>query len=155
MTLLTTLKGLINNTRNTIANVIAPKTETKGLTKSEVFVLMIKKHPVITVVLNPTVQGVILPKHLMDRETVQLQYGMNLVRPIPDLNVGSDGISATLSFNRKDFKTFIPWDAVMFIIPGNPGPVGPSGGSPNLVVIKGGKYNDDVDNEQKVYAEAA
>jgi len=135
MSIIDQIKTKIDEVRKRIALTIEP--ERKG-TPYEIFTYLIKTHPIVSVILDSRVDGVILPSHLLGKEYVQLQYGMNLVRPIIDLNIGADGISATLSFNRKDFKTFVPWTSVLTMFPGNPGPVGP-GGSPNLIVLKGGR----------------
>ena len=35
--------------------------------------------------------------------------------PIPDLVVGDEGISATLSFSRTPHQTFIPWSAIYIV----------------------------------------
>jgi hypothetical protein len=42
-----------------------------------------------------------------------LSYGLDMPVPIPDLEVTDSGISATLSFSREPFKTFVPWEAVL------------------------------------------
>lgn len=44
-----------------------------------------------------------------------LEYGYNMPRPVQDLEVNDDGISAMLSFNQAMAKTFVPWDAVVEI----------------------------------------
>ena len=44
-----------------------------------------------------------------------LSYGLDMPVPIPDLVVDDAGISATLSFSREPFKTFVPWEAVVGI----------------------------------------
>jgi stringent starvation protein B len=59
--------------------------------------------------------GVILPAHLLSEPHVRLDYGYSLVPPIADLEVGDEGVSATLSFNRAPFRTFVPWGAVYAI----------------------------------------
>jgi hypothetical protein len=42
-----------------------------------------------------------------------LSYGLDMPVPIPDLVVDDSGVSATLSFSRSPFKTFVPWEAVV------------------------------------------
>lgn len=42
-----------------------------------------------------------------------LDYGDNMAKPIPDLETTNDGISATLSFQNKPIKTFVPWSAIV------------------------------------------
>lgn len=145
----------LKNLRQSIANLIAPEKEERRLDPWEVFGRLLNEHYVVTALIDSSFDGVVLPKHLTNVGDIQLQYGRNLVNPIPDLHVGTDGINATLSFNRKPFRTFVPWGAVKAFKGGNPGPVGPGGGSPNLLVIKGGRHKDEVENDDKVYAEAA
>jgi hypothetical protein len=59
--------------------------------------------------------GVRLPDRLRGDGHVRLDYGHGFSPPIPDLVVDDDGISATLSFNRIPFATFVPWSAVYLI----------------------------------------
>jgi hypothetical protein len=61
-------------------------------------------------------EGVILPAHLKRDAAVVLQYGLHMRIPIPDLDIGEEGIGATLSFNRTPVWTFIPWTAVFAIV---------------------------------------
>lgn len=42
-----------------------------------------------------------------------LEYGYNMATPIPDLELSDDGVSATLSFDRAQVPTFVPWTAVI------------------------------------------
>jgi hypothetical protein len=63
--------------------------------------------------------GVVLPAHLKRDAAVVLQYGLNMRIPIPDLDIGAEGIGATLSFNRNPVWTFIPWSAVFAIVSEN------------------------------------
>jgi hypothetical protein len=41
-----------------------------------------------------------------------LAYGLDMVKPIPDLEITDEGIHATLSFSCEPYKTFVPWAAV-------------------------------------------
>lgn len=41
-----------------------------------------------------------------------LEYGIDLPKPIPDLEVTEKGIKATLSFACNPEATFVPWEAV-------------------------------------------
>jgi hypothetical protein len=59
--------------------------------------------------------GVRLPERLLGEGHVSLNYGYRLTPPIADLDVSEDGITATLSFNRQPFATFVPWTAVYLI----------------------------------------
>ncbi len=143
------LKNLLNNVREKIAEIIAPKRE---LTKQEIFTRALNQYPIVSILIQTNITGLVLPEHLMKQEFVTLQYGLNLANPIKDLAAGQDGIKATLSFHRKYFETFVPWDAVMMIAEGNPPPIGPSGGSPNLIVLKGGGETNDARGDLRVAA---
>lgn len=64
--------------------------------------------------------GVLLPKKLMPKAQVVLQIGNDMPVPIADLNIGTDGISGTLSFqgNHREFKFYceVPWDAIFALV---------------------------------------
>lgn len=131
------VKGFFNNIRFFLIDLLLPK----GPKESKVqvsFLKMLKKFSIVSIGVDTTHLEVVIPSHLLGIGDIELQYGLNLANPIPDLDVGDDGISATLSFNRVPFKTFIPWAAIKWMKAGQPGPVGPSGGTPNLIVLKGG-----------------
>jgi stringent starvation protein B len=59
--------------------------------------------------------GVVLPDRLLGDGHVRLDYGLHFTPPIPDLDVGDEGIRATLSFSRQPTVTFVPWTAVYLI----------------------------------------
>lgn len=59
--------------------------------------------------------GVSLPARLLDQAHLRLDYSYGFSPPIPDLSVDDEGISATLSFGRQPFRTFVPWSAVFVI----------------------------------------
>lgn len=63
--------------------------------------------------LDPQFPGVVLPDALRASAQVTLEYGERLPVPIPDLEVGAEGIAATLSFQRVPARTFVPWGAVL------------------------------------------
>jgi len=68
--------------------------------------------PALGVIVTPKM-GAILPGELMQRETVLLHIGHMLTRPIPDLEVHEEGISATLAFGAEQFLVLLPWRAVL------------------------------------------
>ncbi len=59
--------------------------------------------------------GVQLPERFRSEAHLRLDYGYGFQPPIPDLTIDDAGITATLSFNRQPFKTFVPWSAVYLI----------------------------------------
>jgi hypothetical protein len=58
---------------------------------------------------------VIVPAHLRGEAHLVLQYGHDLLIPIPDLEVDDYGVRATLSFQRTPHLTVVPWSAVYVI----------------------------------------
>jgi hypothetical protein len=60
---------------------------------------------------------VVLPEYVRDLPQIHLMYDLNPVVPIDDLEVTVDGVAATLSFARSPYRTFVPWDAVEFLMP--------------------------------------
>jgi stringent starvation protein B len=69
----------------------------------------------VSVHLDARRPGVKIPPELTDTRHLVLQYGRDMPIPIPDLTVGDDGISATLSFARMPHRTFIPWSAIYIV----------------------------------------
>ena len=61
---------------------------------------------------------VVLPAHLMTpawkagQDVVDLEYGLDMPVPILDMVITEAGVTATLSFSREPFTTFVPWAAV-------------------------------------------
>lgn len=56
--------------------------------------------------------GVVVPDPFKTEAHLILQYGHDLPIPIPDLEIGDDGVRATLSFSRTAHPTLVPWAAV-------------------------------------------
>ncbi len=69
----------------------------------------------VSVHLDARRAGVRLPDDLSDTRHLVLQYGRDMPIPIPDLVVGDEGVSATLSFSRTPCQTFIPWSAIYIV----------------------------------------
>jgi len=65
---------------------------------------------------DPRREGVKVPEGLRRGPRLVLEYGTTLPRPIPDLEIGADGISATLEFPEGSHRTFVPWTAVFTIV---------------------------------------
>jgi len=82
--------------------------------------------------LNPSVDGVVLPSHLMDRDSVPLVMAWQA--PGIDLVLGSERIEATLRFGGKPFRCCIPWAALLAIVADHPGEVETE---PELQVLQG------------------
>ncbi len=68
---------------------------------------------VIIAILDRRFPGLIIPDYLRTEEgPLILRYDANPPIPIPDLELTQAGISATLSFQRSPYKTFVPWEAI-------------------------------------------
>ena len=55
-------------------------------------------------------------KPMGEVEVITFDYGLNLTRPIPDLEISAAGVSGTLAFNYESFHTFVPWEAVVAMV---------------------------------------
>ena len=98
------------------------------------------------IVIDPRHADVCLPDHLMETERpVGLNIGMRMAVDIPDLKLGDESISGTLSFNRTPFHCTFPWGSIMqvsvgeehlvWVVPEQDDPSN-SGEKPKLRVIK-------------------
>lgn len=72
--------------------------------------------PSVYVHLDPRREGVIVPQWFKKQTQLVLQLGLNMAVPIPDLEVGAEGISCTLSFNRQPHWCVMPWGAVYALV---------------------------------------
>lgn len=76
--------------------------------------------------LDPRGPAVRIPPWFKNQPQLVLQVGLNMAVPIPDLDVGEEGISCTLSFSRRPYYCSIPWKAVFGLVrEGGPGLVWP------------------------------
>lgn len=62
--------------------------------------------------LDPRRDGVTVPNWFRQKPELVLQVGLNLVVPIPDLEVDDEGVFCTLSFSRTPFYCRLPWHAI-------------------------------------------
>jgi hypothetical protein len=81
----------------------------------------------LMVIFEPDAPGVEIPvsvkKPMLDEEgrstdkhaMVVFDYGLDMPKPIDDLDVSDDGIRATLSINNEPHATFVPWNAIVHI----------------------------------------
>jgi len=72
--------------------------------------------PSVYVHLDPRRDGVTVPNWFKNQPQLVLQLGLNMALPIHDLDVSDDGISGTLSFNRRPFWCMLPWTAVFGLV---------------------------------------
>ncbi len=83
--------------------------------KKDVAIALLEKSSVY-VHLDPRHEGVRVPPWLKQRVPLVLQVGLNMAVRIPDLEVGDEALSCTLSFQRRPYFCFIPWSAVYAIV---------------------------------------
>jgi len=84
--------------------------------------------------LDPRRPGVIVPSNFLKQPQLVLQIGLNMAIPIVDLDVGDEGISCTLSFNKRPCFCYLPWDAIYALIgEGGGGMVWPEDVPPEVV----------------------
>ena len=93
--------------------------------KREVMLALLAETSVF-VHLDPRGPSVRVPPWFKNQPQLVLQVGLNMAVQIPDLDVGEQGISCTLSFSRRPFFCSIPWSAVFGLVGDNgPGLVWP------------------------------
>jgi stringent starvation protein B len=66
--------------------------------------------------LDPRRPGVIVPQGFLKQPQLVLQIGLNMAIQIPDLDVGDEGISCTLSFNKRPQFCSLPWSSIYALI---------------------------------------
>lgn len=84
--------------------------------KRDVMLDLLQHFDSVLVHFDPRMDGVMIPPHFRHQPHLVLQYGHQLAVPIPDLDVGEKGITATLSFQRRPVYTFVPWSAVFMMV---------------------------------------
>jgi stringent starvation protein B len=74
------------------------------------------KGPSLYVHLDPRKPDVVVPLYFKKQPQLVLQVGLNMAIAIPDLKVDDEGVTCTLSFNRKPFWCRLPWTAVFALV---------------------------------------
>lgn len=85
--------------------------------KRDVCVALLEKSSVF-VHLDPRKEGVVVPPWFRKQPQLVLQVGYQMNVPIPDLTVGDDALTGTLSFSRSPFACTIPWSSVFALVSG-------------------------------------
>lgn len=94
--------------------------------KQKTLIWMLKEYPKVLVLLDPRVEGVVVPEYLKESLPLGVDLGLHLPIPIRDLEMNSEGFSVTLSFNREPHHVTIPWDSVFGMVNHeNEGPLWP------------------------------
>lgn len=73
----------------------------------------------IKILVDPRHSGVVVPEQHKGDLPITLDIGHGMAVSIPDLDIGEEGIGATLSFNRKPEWCFIPWAALIGLAQGD------------------------------------
>ncbi len=66
--------------------------------------------------LDPRDDEVLVPAWFKRQPQLVLQVGLNMAVRIPDLEVGDDAVSCTLSFTRSPHYCYVPWKAVYALV---------------------------------------
>jgi stringent starvation protein B len=78
--------------------------------------LALLQGPSLFIHLDPRKPEVVVPTYFKKQPQLVLQVGLNMAIPIPDLKVDDDGVSCTLSFNRRPFWCRLPWSAIYALV---------------------------------------
>ena len=78
--------------------------------------LALLEQATVLVHLDPRGEQVQVPAWFKRQPQLVLQIGLNMPKPIPDLNVDEQGISCTLSFSNAPHFCFLPWASVYALI---------------------------------------
>jgi stringent starvation protein B len=78
--------------------------------------LALLEQATVLVHLDPRGEQVSVPAWFKRQPQLVLQIGLNMPKPIPDLNVDDDGISCTLSFSNTPHYCHLPWASVYALI---------------------------------------
>jgi len=84
--------------------------------KKELCLVLLQSQRSVRVHLDPRRQGVTVPPGFVNQPELILEIGLDLPINIPDLQVDDEGISCTLSFNRRGFWCCLPWPAVFALV---------------------------------------
>lgn len=81
--------------------------------------LALLEQSTVFVHLDPRGEDVRVPAGFKKQPQLVLQIGLNMAPPIPDLDIGDEGISCTLSFSKMPHYCWIPWDSVFALVGDN------------------------------------
>ncbi len=84
--------------------------------KPDVCLALLQSSHSIYLHLDPRKEGAHVPPWFKDQPQLVLQVGLNMAVPIPDLDVGPEALSCTLSFNRRAEFCHISWDCIYGIV---------------------------------------
>jgi hypothetical protein len=83
-----------------------------NVTVREAFEETLSTHYTVRVLVIEHPDLVVPPEYDPAKRRLVLEYGLDMAKPIADLEVTDDGIKATLSFANEPHATFVPWGAI-------------------------------------------
>lgn len=86
------------------------------LPRKKVVALELLDRASVFIHLDPRRPGVIVPPNFLKQPQLVLQIGLNMAIPIHDLEVTDEGISCTLSFNKRPHFCSLPWTSIYALI---------------------------------------
>jgi hypothetical protein len=91
-----------------------------GKMKRQIIAQLLEQEDFILLVVQVGQPGVQLPGPLLEAgQPVALHIGWRMPVPIPDLALGEEAITGTLSFNRNPFACRLPWAAIVQVSVGD------------------------------------
>lgn len=78
--------------------------------------LALLEGPSLFIHLDPRKPDVSVPTWFKSQPQLVLQVGLNMAVPIPDLDIGDDAVTCTLSFNRSPHWCKLPWSAIYALV---------------------------------------
>jgi hypothetical protein len=91
-------------------------TSTHPLPRKKDVAMALLQGPSVFIHLDPRKPEVVVPPYFKKQPQLVLQVGLNMAIPIPDLKVDDEGVSCTLSFNRRPFWCRLPWTAIYALV---------------------------------------
>lgn len=84
--------------------------------KQEVALALLQTASSVYIHLDPRPTEVLVPSWFKKQPQLVLQVGLNMAVQIPDLDVGEDAITCTLSFNRSPEFCKLPYSAIFGLV---------------------------------------
>ncbi len=84
--------------------------------KQDVALALLQSGTSVYVHLDPRSDEVLVPASFKKQPQLVLQVGLNMAVAIPDLDIGDDALTCTLSFNRRPEYCRVPWSAIFGLV---------------------------------------
>lgn len=89
------------------------------ISKRRQFQAALESEEVVYLHCKPQMEGVLVPVALRCYHTLTLSWGYNMPVPIPDLKVGLEAVSGTLTFDGQAHRVYIPYESIYAITDGD------------------------------------